>query len=735
MSMQTNEELSRYFELMKDDDFVSFLRFIYPVATADFHINSKDIISNLLEWKNRFQDDREFFLSILTMDSQFSFFCTHNGKVFSNKIEIFADKFRRLASNPCAYSVYLHKDIVDNMAQLLKLRIDSTYPRISNSFEKYFHSCHNSVAILYFRVVLTNEDEAKYPSLGNENSQIMYIILRDMLKWIDEVIASSPDLKSVSMLGKLPLLGFTETQVDILNSFYERIGYFPIFKAISLKIDSLAYRDKEIINYCLNIFQNNQMLEMQDVALRLNLTRERVRQLRNRMIDELRQIVKDFESERILSDFEYNSSTKSEIKSIKEREEVAFNDNFIIWSLSILNCNYQLIGNWERLFFKFPPVEGCLCLVPKSLSSRFNFELFIDAIDNAISEKRYYEYRIEIEAFVDRLCDEKLGKEEDFEVIKECRKILERCYPEHLINNQIVFYVNSRKVLPDIIEDILREINQPMTAETLSEEINKRYPDMCMTPSKIRANALRNNNVIAVSRKSTYALADWNETSKRGGTIRDIALEYLNSLIEPIAPLSNICEFISQFREDIKESSVKANLLAESTNKFSLYYKDNDLFIGLTEYHFDESFKTQLKRQGRRSFEDSLHKLEQFIISNERFPFSSGVDAEEIRLSRFYLITKQKINNGTITPQEQAEIERIESMYGHYKTKKNRASWMQHLENYTAYLTNNNALPPGSSIESSWYMLNKELYDNNMLDDNKQNAFSYLIRIVERMKQ
>jgi hypothetical protein len=97
------------------------------------------------------------------------------------------------------------------------------------------------------------------------------------------------------------------------------------------------------------------------------------------------------------------------------------------------------------------------------------------------------------------------------------------------------------------------------------------------------------------------------------------------------------------------------------------------------------------------------------------------------------MTAKSNIRRGTITPQEQAEIERIDTMYSQFKSVKDRISWMQQLKNFTTYLTNNDSLPALDSSEFSWYKFNKELYENNMLNDTKRNAFSFLIKIVERM--
>jgi len=179
--------------------------------------------------------------------------------------------------------------------------------------------------------------------------------------------------------------------------------------------------------------------------------------------------------------------------------------------------------------------------------------------------------------------------------------------------------------------------------------------------------------------------------------------------MEPIATLSDICEYVSKYRDNVKESSVKSNLLAESSNKFSLFYKGDVMYIGYSDYTFDESYVLQEKRQGRRSFKDSVALLEKFIQDNQRFPYSSGVSAEEIRLNRFLGVCKTNIRKGLLEPDEQAAIERIESEYEQYKGKKERVTkedtdpWMDCLEKYVTYITINETLPPANSEEALWY--------------------------------
>ncbi len=164
------------------------------------------------------------------------------------------------------------------------------------------------------------------------------------------------------------------------------------------------------------------------------------------------------------------------------------------------------------------------------------------------------------------------------------------------------------------------------------------------------------------------------------------------------------------------------------------------MYIGYSDYTFDESYVLQEKRQGRRSFKDSVTLLEKFIQDNQRFPYSSGVSAEEIRLSRFLGVCKANIRKGLLEPDEQATIERIETEYEQYKGKKERITkedsvlWMDNLERYVTYITINESLPPVNSDEALWYDVNKALYDDGKFSPDKRIAFTAIIKIVERLR-
>lgn len=529
-------------------------------------------------------------------------------------------------------------------------------------------------------------------------------------------------------------LNLYHEQRNKIISITERCGHFPLLTAIACLKSTMDERKTEITRLGLNVVYGQAVQDLTDIALSLTLSRERVRQLRENCLDLLLIYPIIIFRDGLVNDYVYAAQTEYDFKHIREEEGVDFSNEYITICIAIANPTLHVIGDTRKSLLKTPGSVGRLYLVPTRIHKIFDFEKFILSIDDMHREKRFYPYRDDLDTFVRGQVEKYITVEDFHDIIKECRQILLKGYPDNIINSQIFFPANARKTIPYLIEDILREFNRPMTADEICTQLNERYQDLKQIPSKIGANALRNTNIVAVRRNSTYSLVEWNYTEK-GGTIRQLAQEYLNSLMEPIAPLTDICDYIARFRSKVKISSVKANLLAESKNKFSIYFKDGVLYIGFTHSSFDDSFKMQEKRQCCRSFQENISRLEQFIKDNERFPFSSSLDAEEARLHRFFTISKANHKKGLLSTKEVTEIKRIEEEYGNLKSLIVSVSWSDRLERFVTYITENDTLPCPNSNEYAWYTESKALFAAGLLDPDKVLPFAMVNKIVEQMNK
>ena len=646
----------------------------------------------------------------------------------------YLERLYNLFFDETVYKVFQYRESIQYLLEPVLGLMSKQHIRVFNAFLRYFYQyCDGSVLNLYYLIHFSDFESVKYPKLREESSKSMFLQLQEIRKFIeDSVEDTEPRLikKKLEWHSLFP----DPSIVDFLVSKYKQLGYFPFFAALNRTLLSKEEKSTSILRMCSKIYAEEEMKSLADVGKINDLTRERVRQIRSKQFRVLQSKIVKLSKTGCLEGFKYNAVKDYELKNIASREEVPFNSNFIVWVICQIDGQYKLIGNVNNVFFKFPTSTEILYAVHKTLCNHFNFTKFIESIELQLHEKRFYEERFELEQYVSHLCKKNTDTDTFYEIVKECRNILERGYPDIIVNSQLVFQQNARKPATKIIEDILRENDAPMTIDEIASVLGRDYPEMKQSSDKIRANALRNPNIIAISRTSTYTLREWaGVEGKRGGTIRELAAEYLNSLPQPIAQLSEICKYIAKFRTNVKEGNVKVNLLLEANDKYSLYFKDGLQFIGFTDWKFDDEYVKQDKRQKRLSFSDRIEQLEQFIKNNGRFPYSSSVPVEEVQLSRFYRLSLTYLKDGKLSQEDASEIERITTTYGHLKVKKERVSWDEWLERFVKHITENNTLPRRSSPEYAWYEENKALFDAGQLTPEQTSSFAFLNKIVNKM--
>lgn len=718
-------------QAINDADEVRFLAYVYDKIVAPEFPEPATLLAAL---RSRSQSEKVFFDKLLKMDTSYARKEMNIGEISAKEVIRLGDIMRRIVSHPGSRIVFFNAEKAALAAPIIDRRLESEQIRVYHSYQNFLESCHGSMVDFYLSVVGLSDKTVKFHGLSHNASISLLNIFSSLLPEIYAYASSDVSQSDISFMTALIQLRLSDKQVETILCIAKKCGHYPVFTTLSYLIDNgTDDRQKEIIRRSLKTVYGKQIEELNDLAQSLNLSRERVRQLREECLEILNKYPLIFKDMGLFDGYKYETQSDYDFNRIREEEKVDFSNEYITVCIPLIDSGLTLLGDARKALIQTSVSASHLYLVHRRAAEFFNFNKFLDVIDEMVEEKRFYPYRDDLETFIRVLLHEEITNEDFYAIVRECRQILEKGYPNNIINSQVYFPANARKTIPNIIEDILREHNRPMSAEEICEELNKRYPDLEQIPSKIGSNALRNGNIVAVSRSSTYALAEWDHTEKRGGTIRDLAVEYLNSLFQPIAPLSDICDYIAKFRENVKDSSVKANLLAEANNRFGLYYKDDVLYIGFTDRIFGKEYEPQEKRQARRSFKDSIGLLEQFIKANDRFPYTSGVEGEEARLSRFYSVAKGNQKKGALSTEECAELKRIDETYGHLRVKKERVTWDEKLERFAKYITETDSLPCHSSKEYAWFVENKALYEAGELDPVRAQSFSFLLKILRQM--
>ena len=111
---------------------------------------------------------------------------------------------------------------------------------------------------------------------------------------------------------------------------------------------------------------------------------------------------------------------------------------------------------------------------------------------------------------------------------------------------------------------------------------------------------------------------------------------------------------------------------------YDIFYKEEVRYIGFANQEYPEEYRRFCSQtDSRRDFKSSCTLLEQFVVANERLPFSSNVPEDEKRLCRFWNIQLQKLAKGTLGEEEKCIVEQMQDRFEKFKIDKREFDWLQ----------------------------------------------------------
>ncbi|MCG6191358.1 DNA-directed RNA polymerase subunit alpha C-terminal domain-containing protein [Maribellus maritimus] len=423
---------------------------------------------------------------------------------------------------------------------------------------------------------------------------------------------------------------------------YDFSNGLPIFKALQILIDReilFDSRDKVVFEKGLMFNNSYKVCSLDEIAKKLNLTRERIRQIRKQVYDNLNStlsFVKILEFDSLnLYGIDYNtdiiSIDEETISEINTKENNSFNELFVNKILSIiLSQNFLLIGNEENTLcqriIRTAHNWHTTYLIQKEIVNIFNFESFANDVSKRLSERIEEDYSFHFEAYIlDFSIDE---------IENSLTSILQIC--EHILFNEfeisldiyenIVFKRNTKKQVIEYVYDVLEEKNEPMTVYEIYGIIKSKHPNVTRSAEALRGSCQRDPNLIYFGRSSTYGLKVWeNELDVKGGTIRSITEEYLNQFDTP-KHIIEITDYVNKFR-DTNAKSILSNLKLDESSSFIFFPQS---FVGLSEKtinnaydkykHLPRFLGKTIMRKIRAEKEISNEDLRDYIISKIQIP-------------------------------------------------------------------------------------------------------------------
>lgn len=586
---------------------------------------------------------------------------------------------------------------------------------------------------LYDVLCFPNFDLKVLPNVGVKS----VTVLKEFKREIENTVQMVSELSSVETTQILTPLKFGIHSTDpFLNAFIEKENHLPMFWIIQKIIEQSDDRNISIVVDSVGLFKNIDIKPLELIAKEQGLSKERVRQIRNRTFNNYFSnssfFLKDsFDWEHYfqkLITYDILTINNSFISSICHTENTNLSVKTILHILSIaFKERYQLFGGIENT----REVESewkTTFLIKTQLCSIFNFESFRKYFCDLMTSIRTEDQLFNIDEYLNTTC--LCWITPSFDQLETLVHVLNEILINEFqvysdLNGGALLKANKGKRASDVVYEILEEKGQAMKLKEIFVEFKKRVPNhKYIEPQQLRASIQHNENIIAIQRKSTYALI----TNVSTSTIRSAIIDFLS---ENDLPQSDeiITEYVLRFFPTSNLASIRATMSNDTLKRFSTF--KNGLF-GLSSKVYPIDFEIVDDATGsRKSFENRLRDFEKFLINNERYPFSISSDENEVTLYRWWNIVTS--GRKQLDKNQFREIERIKKEYSDLILTKKDLEWYMKLHELRTFIIENRKLPSYNGSERflfGWWKRFESNFLENSLNEEKRKIYFELCKLL-----
>jgi hypothetical protein len=418
-----------------------------------------------------------------------------------------------------------------------------------------------------------------------------------------------------------------------------------LFKEAQMKIFECSFT---------NIHKKRTTLEK--IGLELKLTRERVRQIKSKLENEIQDYFL-FVSIFVMDDLIiYNANQYEELiiidnnlaDKINQNESVNFSVEFyaIIYGI-LLKKTHTMVGVKELISSKKVVKKKhykSYYFIDTFIFDCFDFETFVDDIYSKVNEKISETYSLNFSGYIYNFFKGD-GKTFYNIIYKIAETIIYKEF-ELIIGSDgyLIIEQKTKKAIHQYLYEILEGKGEIMNVSEINTLANEKFPFLDLKESSVRGILNKEKELfIYFGRSSTYGLRKWEVENKKlkGGTIRDLAEDFLSTKDSP-QHFSDIFDFILAYRPTTNKKSVLTNLRIDESNRFCFFSGD---FIGIKSKNYSNC-KTDFKKINRSHFRKSIfEKVSGWNIDSVVDYFSKSYGYEEVQIK---FLLKQKIKDGEL---------------------------------------------------------------------------------------
>ncbi|OFX56820.1 MAG: hypothetical protein A2046_10260, partial [Bacteroidetes bacterium GWA2_30_7] len=507
-------------------------------------------------------------------------------------------------------------------------------------------------------------------NIGKRSVEELEKLKLELIRFVNVLQTIQKDQLSkvyTKLIVKTTFANLPENFEEQFENVFDETGKIKLFALLNYLINSgqLFSEIQQKIFELLYTNNNTTNATIDTIAKELNITRERVRQVKSKLEDEIQSyflfvsnlVPDDLVNYNISQLNEFLTIDKSFANKINESEEVNFNIPFysIIFGI-FLKKTHSILGDNEIIYGKRKTVNkknytNCY-LIHSLIFDCFDFEKFVSDIYLKVNEKITESYSLHFQGYLYDFLNED-GKAFYDEIYTVCEAIIYNEF-ELVVNSDgyLTFERNTFKQLHEYCFDILNEFSNPMTVEEIENVLNEKYPCIKKTIDSIRGSLIREKSIfVCFGRTSTYALRKWEDEKEnfKGGTIRDLVEDYLLTQDSPIH-ISEIVEFVLQFRPDTNERSILTNIKVDESKKFHFF---KNAFVGLSCKKYNDMNFQEIENS--KNWNEKFIELKKFReVNKNKWPSISSSDKSERALYSLGYKARKAFQNGNLDKEKEA---------------------------------------------------------------------------------
>lgn len=555
----------------------------------------------------------------------------------------------------------------------IKLRTSELTNRCGNSISIYLKNNFNVRNFAHQLIIPINFSPINIPNVGKRTSIELEAYINRVKDFILEVSAMSDDkeiniLKNRFLIQRKFSLSDAKQEVMEAESIFILVDYLLKENKIFEGIQNLIFKKS------IKIYENDKEYSLNDLAEAVDLSRERVRQIRqfclNELFDKLL-FIKSFNEDLLQKygidlDSDFIDIDYALIETINNTDNTNFTKEFYTYLIYVnLSDSFSLLGEVEDVLrpkhFKNQGRHNWhnFYIVNKELINKMDFTAFVDDIDRRTSETIKETYEFNFRSYLSRFISDI-----DIDTIDLVYSIAEKILNDEFnlfldLNDNLIFKRTTIKTFPEYVYKALDMLGEPSDIETIYNKVIDLYPSFNGDEESVRAAMKRENGFISIGRTSVYGLKKWEGEleSFKGGTIRSISQEYLKKFNEP-KHIVDITNYVLKYRPNSNQKSIYYNLKADESNTF-VFYKNSH--IGLNNKNYSPEFESF--ERNRKPWEIRYDELKEFLLKYNRLPRTRSNSKKERNLYRWLYFQRRNIKQNKLSEEKKNLINKILKNY------------------------------------------------------------------------